>query len=89
MNPAETQQARYSLLRYLAAAAPRGLSADLLRAYLRAEGLSLTDRQIQAELQYLADKELVTRQEPVLGPACATWRITAAGRDTMDREEAR
>ena len=84
MNPTEREQARLSLLRYLAANRGRfGMVVAMLRQYLAAEGSLLSPAEIEAELVYLADKEMVAETTKSISPENRAWRITAAGRDYL------
>lgn len=85
MSPAERQQARLSLLRYLDAAAEsapgRGIGEAVLQQYLVAEGFSGGAQMAKAELTYLEEKGLVVKVAKSFSPELPVWRITAAGRD--------
>lgn len=83
-NPEEREQARLSLLRYLAAnRTPYGLPARALRQYLAAEGTRMEVPEVEQELQYLVDKGLAAPVEKRLSPEVAVYRVTAAGRDLL------
>lgn len=76
------EQVRLSLLRHLAANPTRyGLTTALLRQFLMAEGTSLPESEIEAELLYLADKRLVAEVAKSVSPEMRAWRATAEGRD--------
>ena len=69
-------------------ASSRGLSAALLLQMARSEGRAALDKpEVEAELQYLADKELIAAVNKTLSPEVFVWRITAAGRDFMAANE--
>jgi hypothetical protein len=83
MDPQQTEQIRYSVLRY-AAAAERFASSRLLLQFLRSEGNSeLTLGQLGKEIQYLIDKKLIAPVDKVISPENVCVRITADGRDWM------
>lgn len=84
MNSLDREQLRLSLLRFLDANARGqfGLSEGLLHQLARAEGRpELVPADITRELQYLADKEMVTEVRKAISPENRAWRITATGRD--------
>ena len=86
MTPAEREQARLTVLRYLDAAAEgspgRGIGTAVLMQHLRAEGFSGIDRTgTEALLVYLHGKGLAEPVAKQVSPELAQWRITAAGRD--------
>lgn len=83
MTASEREQLRWSLLRFLDANATRfGLPTDFLLQQARAEGRLLLQRpELEAELQYLADKGLVEEALKAISPERRSWRITANGRD--------
>ena len=83
MQAQQREQLRLSLTRFLDANPTRfGLSTDLLWQMARNEGRpKLTREEIEAELQYLADKDYATEAVKEVSPENRAWRITAAGRD--------
>lgn len=83
MNAADREQLRLSLLRFLDANASGrfGLKSALLTQMARSEGFNVTQDDVVAELQYLADKGLVHEGKKAISPEVRVWRITAAGRD--------
>lgn len=85
MTPAEREQLRLSLLRFLDGNPTRfGLSSALLLQMSRAEGRHALDAaEVQAELQYLHDKDLVVPVAKTVSPELTCWRITADGRDLL------
>lgn len=83
MNPAEREQVRLGLLRYLDKAAPRHLTLDLLAAYLDADGSAASAADVAAEAQYLVDKGLAVWHPEGLSPERKRLRILAAGRDYL------
>jgi hypothetical protein len=85
VNAADREQLQLCLVRWLY---PRNFGApvDLLRTTAVSEGLRVSEDEITAELEYLADatnalgKRLV--ESPAkLNPARPIWRLTAAGRE--------
>jgi hypothetical protein len=88
MNAAEREQLRLSLLRYLGDNPTRfGFTAALLLQMARNEGHQVDKAGVAAELQYLADKQLVALSEKTISPENRAWRITAAGRDLLATNE--
>lgn len=82
MTPAQREQLRLSILRYLSANPTRfGMGAQLLRQYLVAEGSPADDASLDAELLYLSDKGLIQEAAKPISPEMRSWRITATGRD--------
>lgn len=86
MTPAEREQARLTVLRYLDAAAEaspgRGIPTAVLMQHLRAEGFSGIDRPgTEALLVYLQGKGLTETTAKQVSPELVQWRITATGRD--------
>lgn len=84
MNAATRELLRQAMLQALAPVpAGLGLSAPGLRIQVIAVGHQVTDAEISAEIQYLADKGLVAPVAKTLSPENRLWRITAAGRDLL------
>lgn len=84
LTPAQREQVRLSLLRYLEENPARfGLAVALLRSFLAAEGFTLDVAQVEQELEYLKDKGLVERPAKSISPELRAWRITATGRDHL------
>ena len=85
MSPEQREQLRLSLLRFLDGnLTAYGLSANLLLAFARSEGRpGLTLAETRVELEYLADKGLVSQTPKPISPENRAWRITAAGRDFL------
>lgn len=82
ITPAQREQVRLSLLRILEQNPTRfGVPVRYLRTALIAEGHRLEEQEVGAEVQYLADKQLVAETTKILSPENQAWRITAAGRD--------
>lgn len=82
MDSSEREILRLSLLRHLATNPTRfGLTAPLLMQYVRAEGMHVERAGVDAELLYLADKNLVVQVDKAISPENAAWRVTATGRD--------
>lgn len=85
MNPQQTEQIRLAILRYTLSP----ISLGLITSYLRAEGFTSLDRtQVQAELQYLIDKDLLRIIPNPLSPATPLHRISAQGRDLLATQSA-
>lgn len=84
MNPTDLEHIRLSLLRHLDANPTRwGLTVPLLSQMLRAEGQEAPERTLQAELDYLVEKGLVTEVGKPISPENRAWRLSAAGRDFL------
>jgi hypothetical protein len=82
LNATQREQVRMSTLRYCRQADGFGLSAALLLASLRAEGLrSLGKEEMDAQLRYLVDKGLIAAVDKKISPENASYRITAEGED--------
>jgi hypothetical protein len=80
----QTQQIRLSILRYCDASVENGLTPALLLQFLRTEGFrSLDLDRLRAEIQYLADKDLLVAPPNLISPEIKNWRITATGRDLL------
>jgi hypothetical protein len=89
MTPAQREQIRLSILRYLESAGWPGLGTGLILASIRAEGLrQLTQEQLIEELHYLADpsKDLIAGVGKLVSPENNRWHITATGRDWLAKE---
>lgn len=78
---------RRSMLRYLDANAGGrfGLSVAVIHQLLRAEGMDVRLKGVEAELGYLRDKGLIATLDKAISPEIALWRITALGRDEFAR----
>ncbi len=81
MNPATRELFRHNLLKQLDAVAPHSMPLAQLKVGAQIGGFTPTDAELDAELQYLADKGLVATAEKILSPENKRWRITADGRD--------
>ena len=80
MTPAAREQVRLCLLRYLEENPARyGLATAVLGSFLAADGFSITSAELEAELQYLVDKDLIANCAKSISPELRAWRITAAG----------
>jgi hypothetical protein len=84
MTPSQREQIRLSVIRYCVASGQWGLMEAVLLQELRNEGLrALTRDDLSAELQYLADKDLIVSTDKLISPELKRWRATAAGRDVV------
>jgi hypothetical protein len=84
MNPEQREQARISLLRIMTVNPTKyGLPGRYLKNATAAEGMRLTEAEIESEMLYLTDKGLAEETTKILSPENQTWRITAAGRDYL------
>ncbi len=86
MNPEQKLLLRHALLRQLAAAAPASLPPATLRHGAALAGFRLDEAQLQAELDYLAGKNLLEIVPAALSRALPRARLTAAGRDYLEGE---
>lgn len=79
----QREQLRLSLLRFLEGNTTRfGLPTAVLLQMARSEGRSaLESRQVEAELEYLAEKGFVAEALKGISPENRNWRVTANGRD--------
>lgn len=84
MNAALRELLRQALLQALAPVPPEiGIGASTLRLKAVSAGHAVSEAEVAAELQYLADKGLVVPVAKTLSPENRLWRITAAGRDLL------
>jgi hypothetical protein len=82
MNAPEREQVRLSLLRL--GQDRHGVSVGLLHSYLRGEGFARIERkEVEQEIQYLADKGFFVSETKALSPEVQLWRTTAEGRDAL------
>ncbi|MCD6071958.1 MAG: hypothetical protein K0R17_2252 [Rariglobus sp.] len=85
MNAATRELFRHNLIAQLCAnGAPMKPAA--LKIGARAGGFEPADQDLDAEIQYLIDKELVAPVDKAISPEMKRWRITAAGRDYAAQE---
>jgi hypothetical protein len=83
LTPIQREQLRFAILRLCF----DPLRPALLLAYLRSEGFkSLAAEQLDLEITYLADKELLTSAHGPVSPELKHWRTTATGRDTLAQQ---
>lgn len=89
MNAARLEQLRLSLLLALKHAGDMFVGETELHFGVSLNGfrgLDLSD--VRSELQYLADKGLIVRNErKLISPEVRQWRITATGRDYLAGNE--
>lgn len=87
MDPADFEQLRLSLLRFLDAnPTGYGLTTAVLTQMARSEGRpGLQAGIVKSELTYLQDKGFVTTVQKSISPDIKAWRITANGRDEYAR----
>ena len=85
MNASDREQLRLSLLRFLDENKTRfGIAQSLLFQQAKNEGRSsLTITDVEFELEYLAEKQLVFEPVKLLSPELRSWKITAGGRDFL------
>ena len=86
MNPERRELLRENILQILEERASDrfGLAAFAIQIRLGQYGFrGMKLAEINTELQYLADKQLVTPVGKVISPENTCWRITAAGRDLL------
>lgn len=87
MNEADQKQlTREGILCDLAAARPATLPLGTLLQGRRVAGIPTTLEQLQGELGYLADKDLVEETASALSAGAKRYRITAAGIDHLEAE---
>jgi hypothetical protein len=83
LTPPQREQLRLSILRLCATP----LRPSLLLCYLRSEGFArLQLEQLELEITYLADKQLLTSESGSVSPELKYWRTTATGRDTLAQQ---
>jgi hypothetical protein len=83
LTPNQREQLRISILRLCL----DPMRPGLLLAYLRAEGFTrLEAEQLEREIIYLADKQLLTSANGPVSPELKHWRTTATGRDTLAQQ---
>lgn len=89
MTADQREQLRLSLLRFLCDNPTRfGFNAALLRQMACNEGRTGLDKAtVEAELQYLEDKQLIVLAGKTISPENRSWRITAQGRDLLATNE--
>jgi len=87
MNAEQRLLLRQALLLQLAAAAPASLPPATLLHGVMLAGFRLDDAQLQAELNYLADKNLLEITPATLSHGLPRARLTAAGRDYLEAEK--
>jgi hypothetical protein len=79
----QREQLRLSILRLCL----DPLRPALLLCYLRSEGFArLQLEQLDLEIIYLSDKQLLTSANGPVSPELKHWRTTAAGRDTLAQQ---
>lgn len=84
MNTQTRELLRINLLRTCASCASVGAGIDLLVTGARTQGFTKADEEVVGdELQYLLDKQFVTRVEKAISPENRRWRATAEGRDEL------
>lgn len=84
MTPEAREILRLSLLRYLESNPTKwALNTALLWQMATNEGHRCDRDELKGELQYLADKGLVTTAQKQLSPELRCYRITATGRDYL------
>jgi hypothetical protein len=83
LNASQREQLRLTILRLCL----DPLRPGLLLAYLRSEGFArLQAEQLDLEMTYLADKQLLTSANGPVSPELKHWRTTAAGRDCLAQQ---
>lgn len=85
LSPELREQVRLSILRYCL----RPTRTGLIRASLAGEGFKLTAEDVESQVDYLADKELLKPNHKLVSPENKIWRTTADGQDYLagQREE--
>lgn len=83
LTPTQREQLRLSILRLCV----EPLRSALLLCYVRSEGFArLQPEELELEITYLADKQLVTSANGPVSPELKHWRTTATGRDTLAQQ---
>jgi hypothetical protein len=83
LTPPQREQLRLTILRLC----QDPLRPVLLLAYLRSEGFKqLPPEQLDLEITYLADKQLLTSANGPVSPELKHWRTTANGRDALAQQ---
>jgi hypothetical protein len=85
MDNTQREHLRLSLLRFCGENNTRwGFPLGFLHARAVDEGRTgLAPAAVESEMDYLADKGLVSVPEKLISPENRAWRITAAGRDHL------
>lgn len=84
MTSTSRELLRQCLLMQLGQGAPYAVPAATLKVYAAAAGFpKLTDQELEAELQYLREKELAAIEQKIISPENKRWKITAKGRDAL------
>ncbi|ODU24542.1 MAG: hypothetical protein ABS95_01755 [Verrucomicrobia bacterium SCN 57-15] len=85
MTPQQRELLQLAILQVLDADPSRfGLGLDAVTLHASAFGFpKVTRDQVEVELDYLLDKELVENPGKILEPANRKWKRTAAGRDYL------
>ena len=83
---AQNELRRNAILIQLEAAAPATLPPETLHQGLRLAGHNLTPAALDKDLAYLADKNLLTSQQPTLARSTRRYRLTATGRDYLESQ---
>ena len=83
LTPPQREQLRLTILRLC----QDPLRPVLLLAYLRSEGFArLQPAELDLEITYLADKQLLTSAHGPVSPELKHWRTTASGRDVIAQQ---
>ena len=80
MNAPTRELFRQNLIAQLAANGV-AMKPAALKIGAKTQGFEPTDDELDAELQYLADKKFVAPVDKAISPELKRWRITADGRD--------
>lgn len=85
LSPEQRELFRHALLTVLECdgSAVFGLGAPALAQLVKRHGFRPVVAEVETELAYLQDKELVTTITKTLSPEVKAWRITADGRDFL------
>ncbi len=86
MNATQKLLLRQALLLQLHAASPVSLPAETLRHGAALAGFHLTANELQAELDYLADKNLLRIVPAALSQGLPRSLLTSTGRDYLEAE---
>lgn len=84
MSPEQREALRAAILLTLDANQTRfGLAAPAIAVHLIPQGFKAEPKEVERELDYLADKQLAEPVKRSLSPENRAWRINAAGRDWL------
>lgn len=85
MNAQQRENLRIALLTVLSSLSGRfGLNLSALTLHVSAFGFAqIKSDEVEAEIQYLTDKGLISEVAKTVSPENQAWRINASGRDFL------